>query len=226
VVWPGVKKVLTQWRPALAGHVRSIYQQQGVEAQITYAPSLLTQGEKIQSRARDGRYAAWLPVGSYQVTFSAAGYRPVTKSVSVTALNSTTQLEVELVPVWADPTLAKSGTDQIGTITTFTYTSPGDAGDAYWIALSGSDTPGFPVGSRTVPLTPDGLFIACATPNAVMANNIGVLPAAASVQAALAIPNSTVFIGIKVWAGGVTLAPGYPSYLKKFSPALALTIQP
>lgn len=225
-VWPGLRKVLTQWRPGVSGHVRSVFQGQGVEAQISYTPNYLTLGEKIASRARDGRFSMWVPPGSYQVTFTAPGFQPVTKPVSVTALNTTTTLDVELIPVWTDPTLTKTGTDRIGTTTTFTYTSPGDAGEVYWVALSGGTAPGIPVGSRTVPLNGDGLLVATATPDTILFNNVGVLPGTASVQPTFPIPPLAALIGIKVWAGGLTLAPGYPNSVKKFSPAVAITFQP
>ena len=225
-VWPGLKKVLTQWRPGIAGHVRSIYQGQGVEAQITYSPNYLTIGEKVTSRARDGRFAMWVPAGTYQVTFSAPGFQPVTKPVTVNALNATTALEVELVPAWTDPTLTKIGTDQIGTTTTFTYTSPGDSGDTYWVALAGGTSPGIPVGSRTVPLNGDGLLIATANVNTILLGNIGVIPGSGIVQPTFPIPPLVALVGLKIYAGGLTLAPGYPNSVKKFSPAIAITFQP
>src|SRR5690606_26068597 len=68
-VWPGLHQVLTAWRPAVRGHVRSIYRNEPVEAAITYAPNQFSQGEVTRTRSRDGRYGLWLPLGTWQVTF-------------------------------------------------------------------------------------------------------------------------------------------------------------
>jgi hypothetical protein len=225
-VWPGIRRALVAWRPALVGHVRSVFQQTPLAAEISYAPNLFQHGEKIRSRARDGRFAAWLPLGTHQVTFTLPGYAPVTRQVTVASYDTPQVLEIELEPNWAPALLSKTGSDRIGTTTDFQYSSPGDAGDAYWIALSTGTTPGIPLASRIVPLNADGLLIACLTPEAILRGNLGLLPASAQVTASLPIPPIPSLVGLRLWAGGLTLAPGYTGMVKKFSPALALTIQP
>lgn len=227
-VWPGIEHVLETWRPSVRGHVHSTFQNQPIQATITYTPNLFNYNETNVSRARDGRYAMWLPInGSYQVTFSAPGYQPFTTTVNSGNYNSTTTLDVELEPNGIGPaTLATSGTNQIGTTTQFTYTSPGGAGDTYWIALSGGTTPGLPIGARTIPLNPDGLLNASATPGMLLNGNVGTLDASGMGTASLPIPSIPALAGLTLYAGGLTLNSQYNHLVETFSPAQPLTLQP
>ncbi|MCC6672081.1 MAG: hypothetical protein IT458_13545 [Planctomycetes bacterium] len=225
-VWPGIRRALTAWRPAVRGHVRSVSGLAPLAATITFAPGLFSHGEQTVARARDGRFGLWLPLGTWQVTFTAAGHQPYTKTVTVSAYDTPQTLEVDLEPIWSAAALAKQGSDRVGTTTQLTYTSAGDGGEAYWVALSGGTTPGIPLNNRTIPLNLDGILIASATPGAVLANNVGILPASGQAVAAFAIPPIPALAGITLYAGGITLGPGYASQVKKFSPALAIQIQP
>ncbi|MGK0433681.1 MAG: hypothetical protein ACJA0V_002831 [Planctomycetota bacterium] len=83
-VWPGVERVLTNWRPAVRGHVTSSQGGAPVQATITYSPNVFNHGEALKSRARDGRYGVWLPLGSWNVTFSAPNHLDTTIAVNVT----------------------------------------------------------------------------------------------------------------------------------------------
>jgi hypothetical protein len=225
-VWPGVRRALTAWAPALRGHVRSVHRGQPIAAEIAYAPNPFARGETIRSRARDGRYHAWLPLGTWQVTFRAPGHQSVTRMVTVTAWDQPQALEIELEPAWAPAALRANGSHRLATTTTLVYDSPGDAGDAFWVAMALGTQPGIPVGSRTVPLNADALLFACATPGAVLAGNLGVLPATAQATAAFPIPPLPVLVGLRLHACGLTLAGDYTGSVKKFSPATSLTIQP
>jgi hypothetical protein len=225
-VWPGVRRVLTTWRPAVRGHVRSIFQGQPVEATIKFTPNLFAHGEQTLSRARDGRYGLWLPVGTWSVTWSAPGFQSQTRSVNVTSLNAPQTIEIELVPAWQPATLQKVGSDRIGTTTRLDYSSPGDNGDLYWIALSGGTSPGIPVGSRTIPLNADGFFAASLSAAPLLTGNLGTLPASGQASALLNIPAIPAIVGVSFFSAGITFAGGYPDGVKKFSAAVPITIQP
>jgi hypothetical protein len=225
-VWPGLRRVLTAWKPALRGRVRAITGQ-GVEATITFTPNLFSLGERTMSRARDGVYGLWLPLGTHQVTFTAAGYQPFTTSVTVSAYDTPQVIDVCLLPVFTAPTLSKSGSDRLGTITSLTYTSPGDAGAGYLVGIALGTSPGLPLGcGRTLPLNADALFIASLLPGSPIVNGTGTLPGSAQIVAQLFIPPIPALAGITVHAGGLTLASDYPFQVKKFSPAVAITFLP
>lgn len=225
-VWPGVRRVLTAWRPGLRGVVRSITGQP-LEATITYSPNLFSLGERSVSRARDGLYKVWLPLGTHQVTFAATGYQAVTVPVTVSAYDQPLVVDVCMQPVASVPTLSKSGTDQIGTITSLTYTSPGDAGSGYLLALALGTAPGIPVGcGRTLPLNGDALFLASVQPGSPILNGIGALSASAQASAQLVIPPIGALVGLTVHVGGVTTDDNFPLSVKKFSAPVAITFQP
>ena len=143
----------TTFKPALRGHVTSIFKNQPVQTTITYSPKLFTHGEASASRARDGRYAVWLPLGTHTVKFEAKGFHVVTQKVKVTAYDNPQTIDVRMIPILPQPTLTRSGTDSIGTTTTLTYASPGDVGETSWVLLSRKSVPGIAVGAgRVVPL--------------------------------------------------------------------------
>ncbi|MEZ5966236.1 MAG: M14 family zinc carboxypeptidase [Planctomycetota bacterium] len=225
-VWPGVRRALTTWRPALRGRVRAV-SGDPLETTITFTPSVFNMGEKTVSRARDGVYGLWLPLGTHQVTFTVSGYRPFTTSVTVSAYDQPQDLDVCLIPTWVDPTLAKAGSDRLGTVTSLTYTSPGDGGDAYFVAIALGTSPGIPLGcDRTVPLNGDPLFLASLQPGSPIANGIGVLPGSGQIVAQLFIPAIPALAGLTVHAGGVTMGDPFPFRVKKFSPSVAITFLP
>lgn len=226
-VWPGVQKALTTWRPAVRGHVRSIFKNQPVVATIRYTPNIFQHGEKATSRARDGRYGLWLPLGTHSVTWSASGFRSVTKSIRVTSYDTPQTHEILMIPNMATPSIGKAGTDRIGTTTNLTYTSTGDAGQAYWIVLSAGTNPGIDIGAgRTIPLNPDAVFLASVRPGVLLTNGNGTLSAAGKGTAIFPIPNIPAFIGLTVYAGGITQNNDYLNLVKNFSGAIAITIKP
>lgn len=96
-VWPGVERALTGWRPAVRGHVTSSAGNQPLEADISFSPSFFSLGEQTKSRLRDGRYGLWLPLGSWNVTYSAPGHLPTTLPVTVTAYDQPVVLDVTLI---------------------------------------------------------------------------------------------------------------------------------
>ncbi|MFN3240349.1 MAG: M14 family zinc carboxypeptidase [Planctomycetota bacterium] len=84
-VWPGVQHALTTWRPAVRGHVTSSSNNVPLEATISFTPATFALGEQTRSRARDGRYGLWLPLGNWTVTYEAPGHVPTSIQVNVTS---------------------------------------------------------------------------------------------------------------------------------------------
>ena len=224
-VWPGVRRFL-DFRPAMAGHVRSLFQNLPLEAEVVVPAYGFTAGEKNLSEKTFGRYKVWLPPGNYAVTFKAAGFRDQTVNVNVTAYDQTKVVDVVMIPSFADPTLVKSGTEQIGTPVGLAYGSPGDAGLFYWIPMAFSDTPGTPVGPRVVPISMDPLAIASMSLAPVLVNNLGTLPGSASATATFNIPALPALVGFSFFFDGITFEPGYPLGVKKFSSSVKVTVKP
>lgn len=225
-VWPGLKKVLTSWRPALQGHVRSIAAQKPLVAEISFSPALFLHGEKTRSRARDGRYALWLPLGTHRVSFTAPGYVTQTHTITVTKYDDGRSFDIDLVPVMTAPLLTKTGSDKIGTKTRFDLTSPADAGEIYWIAISSGMSPGIPLsGNRLLALNLDGLFILSAQNNSLLLNNVGILPANGMVSAELPIPPIPALVNFRLYFAGLVLSPSYTGLVKNLSKTLTLTIR-
>ncbi len=83
-VWPGIRHALTSWLPSVRGHVTSSNGGTPLQTSISYSPTAFTHGEEIQSRLRDGRYGIWLPLGTWNVTYSAANHLDQTIAVTVT----------------------------------------------------------------------------------------------------------------------------------------------
>ncbi|MCC6783664.1 MAG: hypothetical protein IT457_12550 [Planctomycetes bacterium] len=225
-VWPGIRRALTAWRPALRGHVRSVRFGTPLEATLTYTPATFSYGEVTRSRAGDGRYALWLPLGTWQVTATAPGHDSVTRSVTVTTLDTPQTFEFELMPSLPPATLTKSGSERVGTAVTLTYTAPGDAGRTYWIPLSAGTVPGFAIGNRLLPLNADGLMELSLGATPLLAGNLGVLPGNAQGVATLNIPPLPAIVGVAFFAGGITFETGYAYGIERWAPPVPIVIQP
>lgn len=222
-VWPGLRAALTGFRPALRGHVRSVFRAQPIEAELRIDSLAFQHGERTRSRAVDGRFAIWLPVGPHRITVLAPGFQTLVRDVVVTAQDQPAALELELEPSWTPAVTTVSGTHRLGTTSTLSYASPGDAGDLFWITLATGSAPGLPIGGRVIPLNPDPLFLACATPDAILRSNVGTLGSGPAI-ATLPIPQQPGLAGLQLWAGGITLAPDYTAFVKKFSPAVSFRL--
>ncbi|MEM7199637.1 MAG: M14 family zinc carboxypeptidase [Planctomycetota bacterium] len=226
-VWPGLRRAITTWEPAVRGHVRALGSGAPIAATIDLAPNPYQQGEVTNSRQRDGRYGLWLPLGTWDVRFAAPGFQPATRRVNVTAYDQAQALDVELAPVGAGgPTIALSGTPRLGQDLDITYTSPSDGGLVYWVPLSAGTSPGIPLGAAgTIPLNPDSVFFISVLVPSVVANNTGVLPASAQVTATFPIPTSVGLVGLTLYTGGITFNPGTVGGIKTWSSAASFTIQ-
>jgi hypothetical protein len=227
MVWPGVRRALTTWAPAVRGHVRSALGSAPLAATITFAPGVLNHGEVTKSRARDGRYGLWLPIGTWNVTFAAPGHVSRTLPVTVASLNAPVTLDVILETAGPAATLTKTGTGSLATTVTFTYTSPGDAGKTVLFGWSLGTAPGIPLGAqRVLPLNHDLLMDFALSGNPILAPTWTALDGAAQAQAVMAIPNLPWLVGITSYVAGITIDPAYQFTIKTWSPPLAVTIVP
>lgn len=226
-VWPGLQRPLFSWRPAVRGHVRSSLGFQPLDATITYTPNQFQHGETTRSRVRDGRYGLWLPIGTWDVTWSAAGHTSRTTTVTVTGYDQPQTVEVLLEPVGPVATVVKSGSERIGTTVTFTYTSPGDAGRTYLLGWSLGTTPGLPLGGlRVLPLNPDFLFTAAVNTNAILSPTWGTLDGNGQANVFLALPNSPLVVGFTTWVAGITFDGNYHLGIAKWSAPVSVTPLP
>jgi hypothetical protein len=226
-VWPGLRQALTVWQPSLRGHVRSSLGYAPLEATITFAPGQFTYGELTRSRARDGRYGLWLPLGTWDVTWSAAGHDSKTRTVTVQGYDQPQTIEVQLDPTSPPASIQKAGSERIGTVVTFTYTSPGDAGRVHLFGWSLGTSPGIDLGGlRRIPLNPDFLLEAAIRTNPFLAPTWGTLDGAGQAQCSLAIPNDALLVGLTTYVAGITWDPGYAFGIKKWSPPVSVTPLP
>lgn len=102
LVWPGTLSVLE--RPiSITGRVIDAATGAPVAAKIELLNVTFSNGESNGSGGPHGRYHMFLPAGTYDIRFSAAGYMPFTTQVSVTA-TSATNLDVQLSGALTRPT--------------------------------------------------------------------------------------------------------------------------
>ncbi|MCA8948419.1 MAG: hypothetical protein KDE27_02890 [Planctomycetes bacterium] len=224
IVWPGVRRALTGWRPAVRGHVISSLGSAPLESTITFSPNQFNHGEVTKSRARDGRYGLWLPIGSWNVTWSAPGHVSKTLPVTVSSYNAPIMIDLALEPSGPVATITKSGAGNIGTNVGLTYTSPGDNGSLALFGWSLGTAPGFDLGNqRVIPLNPDFLFTAAVSGNAFFTPTWVALDAAGQANSTLMIPNQTWLIGFTTYMAGITFDPGYQYGIKTWSSAISVT---
>ncbi len=226
-VWPGIRRALTAWRPARRGHVRSALGNAPLAATITFAPNVFNHGEVTKSRASDGRYGLWLPVGTWNVTFAAAGHQSRTLPVTVTSLNSPVELDVLLETTGPVATTTMIGSGSLGTTATYTYTSPGDAGRLALFGWSLGTVPGINLGGqRVIPLNFDVLFDAALAGNPFLSPTWVTLDGAAQAQSTLLIPNLPFLVGLTTYVAGITADPAYQASIKTWSAPVPLLFIP
>lgn len=225
-VWPGLRQAFTTWRPAIRGHVRSLRGLAPVEATVTYTPNQFSYGEVNRSRSRDGRYALWLPLGSWRVTWSAPGHESTSRDVVISTYDNPLAIDVDLVPISLPATLTTSGTGRIGTAVSITYTAPGDSGLGYWIPLSLGTSPGVQLDGRILNLNADALMAASLSLSPVLVNNLGVFSGSPTAVATFHVPDIAALTGLTLHIGGLTLDAAFPSGVARWAPPNSLTIQP
>ena len=227
-VWPGVRRAITTWKPSLRGHVLSAMGSMPIESTITFAPNVFNHGEVTRSRSRDGRYGLWLPLGSWNVTYSAPGHQSRTIPVTVTSYDQPVVQDIILETAAGGPaTIVKTGAGNVGTAVDFTYTSPGDFGRLAFIGWSFGTSPGIDLGGlRVIPLNNDPFFQAAWVGTPFLAPTFSLLDSADQAQATLLIPNLPWLVGLTTHFGGLTLDPAWHASVKTWSQPVSVTIIP
>ncbi|RMH03469.1 MAG: hypothetical protein D6702_05875 [Planctomycetota bacterium] len=143
---PAYRAMLEEPLP-LTGHVLDAATGAPLAADISIAGVNWSEGELRRSGGAFGRYAVWLRDGSYDLTFTAAGYASVTHTIQLGP--GTVEKDVLLSPLGA-PRLELTGTPQVGQGVRF-YLRDGAAypGRQFHVVLSasggGPGAPGIPV---------------------------------------------------------------------------------
>ncbi len=168
-----------------------------------------------------------MPTGTWNVTWSAPGYQSRTQAVTVSQYDQTQTVDIELEPNWPAATIAKSGSERIGTTVTFTYTSPGDVGLLGLFGWSLGTSPGTSLGGgRVLPLNADFLLQAALNGNPFLSPTWVILDGNGQAQSSLNIPNQPWVVGLTTWIGGITSDPSYSRQIKKFSQPVSVTPVP
>lgn len=223
-VWPGLRQALTTWQPARRGHVRSSLGDAPLASTITFSPNVLNHGEVTKSRASDGRYGLWLPLGTWNVTFAAAGHTSRTVPVTVTTYDAPVELDVVLDPSAQQATLTRSGAGNVGSTVTFTYTSPGSVGKTAFFGWSLGTTPGIDLGGlRVLPLNGDFLFEAAWYGNSILTPTWVTLDGASQAVSVMTIPNQPWIVGLTSHIAGITWDSAYHYGIKTWSAPVAVT---
>jgi len=97
---------------------------------------------------------------------------------------------------------------------------------AYLAACSLSNSPGIPIDTRRIPLTPDGLTIASLVAPAIFVNFTGTLDGSASATAAIRIPAEPALGGQRFFTAFVETVPTAPSGVAAISNDLPTLILP
>ncbi len=218
-----VRPLVDRWfslAPPMEGHVKDLAGRP-LAAALKVSGVHFSYGETIRSGGPWGRYALWLAPGTYDVTFSAPGYLPLTVRATLVS-GRTLKKDVVLLPVPA--VLAKSGTGRLGTRAVFTMTAPYDKGLPYFIGAAFGTSPGQKVGTRTLPLNGDALFMASIMLPGVFRGNLGRVNAQGRAVMTFSIPNWPALAGLKFHFAGFTVDQAYPLGVKTISNAVSLTL--
>jgi hypothetical protein len=94
LVWPGVLAVMERPIP-VRGHVTDQATGEPIAARVELLNVAFPNGEENSSGGAFGAYHLFVPPGTYEVRFSAAGYAPAIRMVTVGAASST-NIDVQL----------------------------------------------------------------------------------------------------------------------------------
>jgi hypothetical protein len=97
-------------------------------------------------------------------------------------------------------------------------------GATYQAACSLANSPGIPLGTRRIPLMPDGLMFASFQVPALFAGFSGSLDITASATAQILIPKNPALSGLRFYAGFVEIDPRAPAAINSISNDLPITV--
>jgi hypothetical protein len=182
-VWPGIEWMLARPIP-IEGHVTDACTHLPVQASVSVAGLAYGNGETNSSGGPFGRYAVFVPAGSWTLSFSLAGYAPVMQPVTVLAGGSVT-LDIALAP------LVPSGcSEDVG------GGKPGVAGVPV-LALQGT----------LAPDSPGTLSLGGAAPLAAATLVLGLAELDAPFKGGTLVPVPNVLIGLGTDAAGSLSLP-------------------
>jgi hypothetical protein len=117
------------------------------------------------------------------------------------------------------------GRTPLGTPFPVLLASPRDVGKGYALAAAFSTTPGIPLGSRTVPLSPDALFGASFSLPGIFQSFRGTLSATGRGFGVINVPNHTSLQRVSFYVAGVVLDPSAPQGVATVSNAVHIVLQ-
>lgn len=218
-VWPGIKWMLELDVP-LAGHVTNVHTGGPIKADIAVQGFNYGAGHARFSEPTYGRYHYFLPVGTYNVTFTADGYKPKTITGVNVVANGTT-LDVQMDPS-AEITLI--GAPRIGTSFTLRMNDPGRAGAQHAMHASLLAGPPIDLGfGDFMPLGADFLFFLSPT-FPLFSGFYGTLNAQAQSDATVTLPNDSAYVGLKIYNAFASLDNTQPNFVGHVSAPLSYTI--
>jgi hypothetical protein len=221
--WAGVRFMFERAVP-LRGHVVSLAGNKPLGGEIEVVGQPLRDGQKRRSSPRHGRYAMWLPTGTYSLLFKAPGH--VSRTVKVSLVDGKTlDMDVQLVPSLRPAVLSSRGTPKLGTTMSLDVSSPDDANGGYFVGAAFGSTPGIDIGPRNVPLNADALLANGYKMTGVFVNALGTLSATGKATMDFVIPNILVFAGLKIHFCGITIDSSWPSSVKGISNSVVVTLQ-
>jgi carboxypeptidase T len=97
LVWPGMLTVLERPIP-VSGHVTDALTGGPIAARIDLVNVTFANGETNNSGGAFGGYHVFVPPGTYDIRFSASGYAPVVRRVTVSSTTPSNVLDVQLSP--------------------------------------------------------------------------------------------------------------------------------
>jgi hypothetical protein len=221
LIWPGTLYWLT--RPtSIHGHVTDLCTGAPLQVAITYSGVTFTNGEVNNSDLPNGRYHAFLPPGTYNVTFASPGYSSQNVSVTVGATTSQ-QLDIALAPA---ASVTAAGTAQIGTLLTVNFDIPLDAGLAYLGGCSVTGTvPGTPINGCTLPLNVDAVTLLSIQDAPPFSGFAGILNAQGHGAGTVALPQLPALIGVGFDFAALTYNVT-PFALRHVTPSAHVIVQP
>jgi hypothetical protein len=182
-VWPGIEWMLARPIP-IEGHVTDACTHLPLEASVSVEGLAYGNGETNSSGGPFGRFAVFVPAGSWTLSFSLAGYAPAVQSVTVPAGGSVT-LDIALAP------LVPGGcSDDVG------GGKPGGAG-----------VPVLAAQGTLAPDSPGTLSLDGAAPLAPVTLVLGLSELGAPFKGGTLVPVPNVLIGLATDAGGSISLP-------------------